>query len=400
VLAADATRALSIVQQISEQGYDLLAFARDFLALLRDLVVAKIVAEPGPMLDLADEERADVLSIARGADASDLERLFIAWSRTVDEVARAREPRWVLEMALVRIAHRPALVPVEELLGRLAELERRLLAGSGGTDPRTPPRGAPPAPSRPGGASGSSAPVRTASASPTATGATSSNAAPVAPIGPRASAARFEIVRSASAPATALAEASMTTAPAPVTPAPPSPKWLENVRVRGAQSGVPAEATPSPTAAPTPAPRVDLLDVRAAEAHLDAWATVLAALEGAPLAILEQGVPLEVSEKKISLAFETNSFYARKVSATDVQEAVRRAAQRALALAEPPAFELVTGSLPERVPSIAQRREAQRQAERAAKLDAARSHPLVRRFLSIVGGELRKIELPGDIPSS
>ncbi|MBL8685450.1 MAG: DNA polymerase III subunit gamma/tau [Myxococcales bacterium] len=422
VLAADPTKALSIVQQVTDQGYDLHAFARDFLSLWRDLVVARIVHEPGSMLDLADEERADVLAIAKSADAADLERLFLAWSRTVDDVARAREPRWVLEMALVRLAHRPALVPVDELIARLVDLERKLGSGSAGSDPKAaPPRGGFTGPQRPGGGSTSTSaanPHPTAHPAPHGAGPNGPNvprasAQPTAPTQSSAPPApgRFEVVRGGVVGATAAAmvtpvapvAAPASAPPAPTPSAPPAPKWLENVRARGNQPQRPSTDESANNAAPEPAPpppRVDLLDVRPAEANVDVWASVLAVLEGAPLAILEQGVPLEVSAKKVSLAFEANSFYARKVSATDVQEAVRRAAQKAFATDEPPVFELVTGALPEKVPTIAHRKELQRQAERAAKIEAARTHPFVKRFLSLVGGDVRKIELPGDIPNT
>lgn len=415
VLRGEATRALSIVQQVSDQGYDLSAFSRDFLALWRDLVVARIVPEPGAMLDLADEEREDVLSIAKSAEPSDLERLFAAWSRTVDEVARAREPRWVLEMSLVRLSHRPALVPVDELIARLHELERRLGAG-GGSDPKGPPRGAPPTPSRPGSGSFNASP---ATGAPTA----SAHGAPVSsgPSGgaaPRASAAptnssgplnaqgkpRFEILRSASQ--AALAEqpepvAQPRPAPAPASSG-PAPKWLENVRTRASQPAAPPQASATDESAIVAAPvaaRPDLMDVSAAEPNVDRWAQLLSMIEAAPVLILEHAVPMEISERKVILAFENNSFYARKVSAPDVQEAIKRAAQKMLATSDPPVFELLTGALPDKLPTIAARKEAIRQAERASKIEAARTHPLVSRFLSLVGGEIRKIELPGDIPS-
>ena len=42
------------------QGYDTAHVARDLLALLRDLVVAKVCKEPATLLDLADEEVRDV----------------------------------------------------------------------------------------------------------------------------------------------------------------------------------------------------------------------------------------------------------------------------------------------------------------------------------------------------
>jgi hypothetical protein len=52
-----------------------------------------------------------VIAIATAHDPADLERLFTAWAKVTEDVARAREPRWVLEMAAVRLAHRPRSSP-------------------------------------------------------------------------------------------------------------------------------------------------------------------------------------------------------------------------------------------------------------------------------------------------
>jgi hypothetical protein len=92
------------------------------------------------MLDLADEEARDVVALAARADVDDLSRLFQGFSRAFDEIVRSGQPRTALEMALVRLARRPPLLPLDELLSRLGDLEKRL----GGQPPPGPaPRGGP-----------------------------------------------------------------------------------------------------------------------------------------------------------------------------------------------------------------------------------------------------------------
>src|SRR5688572_13873694 len=60
LVAGDASRCLSIVADLANQGYDIAHVARDLLALLRNLVVAKVVKQPDSLLDLPDEEARDV----------------------------------------------------------------------------------------------------------------------------------------------------------------------------------------------------------------------------------------------------------------------------------------------------------------------------------------------------
>ncbi|HEX2871333.1 MAG TPA: DNA polymerase III subunit gamma/tau [Polyangiaceae bacterium] len=138
----DAARSLSIVADLANQGYDIGHVARDLLTLLRNLVVAKVVKEPEGLLDLPDEEAADVKQLAAGADADDLNRLYHGFSQGFDEVVKSERPRMALEMLLVRMARRPPLLPIDDFVARLAALERRL-SGGGGAPQQTQQRPAP-----------------------------------------------------------------------------------------------------------------------------------------------------------------------------------------------------------------------------------------------------------------
>jgi DNA polymerase III subunit gamma/tau len=163
VVDGQTTESLTIVDQISQQGFDLAHVSRDFLELLRDLVVAKVCSDSGDLLDLPDEEQRDVRMLAERANADDLLRLYHGFSAGFDDVSRGANPRGALEMLLVRLCRRPPLVPLDDLVARLAAMERRLgpgsASGSGspmapgaaGGSPRRPPTSmspasAPPAP--------------------------------------------------------------------------------------------------------------------------------------------------------------------------------------------------------------------------------------------------------------
>jgi DNA polymerase-3 subunit gamma/tau len=157
LVGGDGAGCLGVVERLAQQGFDVVHVARDLLRHLRNLVVAKTcdaappslgralakgAGVPGPslreMLDLADEEVRDVVALASGADADDLSRCFQGFSSAFDDIARSAQPRMALEMALVRLARRPPLLPLDELLSRVGDLERRL----GGAPPAGPlPRG-------------------------------------------------------------------------------------------------------------------------------------------------------------------------------------------------------------------------------------------------------------------
>jgi DNA polymerase-3 subunit gamma/tau len=137
LVTGNAPQALNVVDQIANQGFDIAHVTKDVLRHLRNLVVAKVCGPAGrDLLDLADEELADVNTLAQSADGDDLLRLFQGFSKSYDEIVRSTHPRTVLEMSLVRLARRPPLLPLDDLLTRLGELERRLAAGAPPPAPR------------------------------------------------------------------------------------------------------------------------------------------------------------------------------------------------------------------------------------------------------------------------
>ncbi|MFZ5892599.1 MAG: DNA polymerase III subunit gamma/tau [Myxococcota bacterium] len=126
LVAGDAARCLEVVADLANMGQDIPHVARDLLSLLRDLVVAKVSADPARLLDLPDSEAEDVKRLAKEADQDDLLRLHHGFAQAYDDVVKSGQPRAALEMLLVRLARRPALIPLDTLMQRLERLERRL----------------------------------------------------------------------------------------------------------------------------------------------------------------------------------------------------------------------------------------------------------------------------------
>jgi len=136
---------LKLIEALAEEGFDIVHLARDLLTLFRDLVVAKIAPDQANLIDRTAEEQAELRAVAAPLSEQDLIRVHQAFARSFDEVARSVDPRAGLEMLLVRVSLRPDLLPVDELLHRLAHLERRFVGevssrrASGPEDRRSPP---------------------------------------------------------------------------------------------------------------------------------------------------------------------------------------------------------------------------------------------------------------------
>jgi DNA polymerase-3 subunit gamma/tau len=131
VVAAIATQnpaeALKVVSELVSRGQDLRSFCRDLLEHLRDLLVAKIAsADADALLDLALMPAKDLQKQANDFSESDLTRFFHSLSETETKMREALQPRYVLEVGLVKLTEMRRLVAFEKILERLSNLESAL----------------------------------------------------------------------------------------------------------------------------------------------------------------------------------------------------------------------------------------------------------------------------------
>ncbi|HEU4639782.1 MAG TPA: DNA polymerase III subunit gamma/tau, partial [Candidatus Binatia bacterium] len=138
IIAGDCKRCLELVTQAAEQGRDLTRLSKDLVEHFRNLLVAQLCGQKKPK-DLADQERAELLDlpdqevIALGSQAANVSidtllDYFELMAAGEDEIARAANPRFILETLLVRLAMLPKTLPVSQLIERLTQLETRLVS--------------------------------------------------------------------------------------------------------------------------------------------------------------------------------------------------------------------------------------------------------------------------------
>jgi DNA polymerase III subunit gamma/tau len=378
LVGGDAAACLGVVERLASQGFDLPHVARDVLQHLRNLVVAKVSAGrpavaandatlTGPvlreLLDLADEEISEVVELASRAEVDDLSRLFQGFSRAFDEIVRSAQPRTALEMALVRLARRPPLLPLDELLARVGDLERRL--GGGAPSPGPAPRGGG------GGGGGRSVPSAPASIHTPSGGARTHGA----------------LALVAALPAVAPVQ------PAPAQPLPRPPP----------QAIVPAAYAPA--AAPASAPASDPAALRSVTApppdvtpEMSAWRAVIARLREtqAPFAsFFEYALPLEITPSRVVIGFEGSAaFQAARAREPEAMEALTRAVRTHFGAPT----QVVLETSPRAAPgtrTLASVEAAQRMADLAAARAAVEAHPLVQEAIRVFGASVCDVKLPG-----
>jgi DNA polymerase-3 subunit gamma/tau len=132
VAREDAPALFELAGRAVESGYDLRLVVRELARLTRDLLVLTI--DPSRISDpeiAADAERQALLDLSRRFSGEDLMRAFDVLTKAEYEIRSAMQPRYHLEMALLRWLHLRKLVPLTDLIEQMK--------GGGPVSPTFPP---------------------------------------------------------------------------------------------------------------------------------------------------------------------------------------------------------------------------------------------------------------------
>jgi DNA polymerase-3 subunit gamma/tau len=113
----NAPAAFELTGRAVEMGYDLRAVCRELSRTVRDLLVLSV--DPSRIADaeIAGEgERDRLLALVKRFSREDLLRAFDLLARAEVDIRSAAQPRYHLEMALLRWIHLRKLLPIEELI--------------------------------------------------------------------------------------------------------------------------------------------------------------------------------------------------------------------------------------------------------------------------------------------
>ena len=143
IIGSDGKRCLELVAQAAEQGRDFTRLAKDLVEHFRNLMVARLCAqkkqknladaERSELLDLPDQEVVALTSQAAKVPIETLLDYLELVSAGEDEVARAANPRFLLETLLMRLTMLTKTLPISQLIERLTVLEKRLVSEAQGT---------------------------------------------------------------------------------------------------------------------------------------------------------------------------------------------------------------------------------------------------------------------------
>jgi DNA polymerase-3 subunit gamma/tau len=425
MLTGDGAKVFEATAQVAERGLDLLHFGRQLTELLRDLVVLRICGPETELVAMVEEERRRASALAQATEPLELQRAFHATSLLIDEIAKSQQPRIALEMGLIRVATRPPLRAITEVLGRIEGM-----GGKGGSGPAGGVVGGGGGPGAGGGGasrSGGGARAAEASSPSTATGPGASASASASSSGsvPSPSSAgmieagsfdggfedgsfdapAFDALAPATPAPTARAESSSRPSAAPVfkTPDFSAPDFkAPDFKAPGlspaplSPSAAPETRTPAPDvrAAAAAAPRRAAPPAASAEA-MARWETIVFALtETRPAlgAVLQHAVPVEISAARIVIAFPRGSFYARQADSADAKSALADIAERVLS-ARPNIDVTMRDEVDATSSTLARIEEERLKARHEATRKKALNHPIVVEALQLFDAGLKHVEV-------
>ncbi len=149
ISAGNAAQVLEQVARLAAEGYELGHFAGEFTRFLRNLMVAKACGAASPLVQVPQEERQILADLSQLFGEEDLTRFFQILLRTESELRYSLDPRFHLELALVKLVHARKLASLESVLAELGGVskspasERATPAPARGPSPKAQFSGAP-----------------------------------------------------------------------------------------------------------------------------------------------------------------------------------------------------------------------------------------------------------------
>jgi DNA polymerase-3 subunit gamma/tau len=122
----EAGALVRIVDEVVSRGYDLRNFCREMMVHIRALLVVKIAGFDAELVQLPESEAGNLKRLGEHFSEQDLLRFFSILTKTEQDIRNSSQPRFQLEIGLVKLAQARRLFLLEEALGRIEALESRL----------------------------------------------------------------------------------------------------------------------------------------------------------------------------------------------------------------------------------------------------------------------------------
>jgi len=156
VAQRDGAGLLALVNELVQYGHDLAGFGSELLRWFRSLLVYKISGDASFLTDLPGSYVEAIRQLSSRFSLEELQQHCSLLCQMCEEMRRSPYPRYLLEVAAIRLTCIPSVVSLAEVLDRLRRLERGEVAApaDAGAAQETLDYTSPPAASVPSGVEG------------------------------------------------------------------------------------------------------------------------------------------------------------------------------------------------------------------------------------------------------
>jgi DNA polymerase-3 subunit gamma/tau len=137
---SDPRRMLEMVDELERNGHNLQHFSRELARYFRNLLVARIAGSDTRLIAASAAERDRLAETAARFSEEDLTRYLHLSLELFRDLQFSLQPRFHLEIGLVRLVHAGRLLPIEQALAELGGSESRPAPPAARPSPPPPPR--------------------------------------------------------------------------------------------------------------------------------------------------------------------------------------------------------------------------------------------------------------------
>jgi DNA polymerase-3 subunit gamma/tau len=150
LVESDSRRMLEVVDELERNGHNLQHFSRELARYFRNLLVIRISGAASRLVAVSAQQREKLAKIAAGFSEEDLTRYLQLSLDLFRDLQFSLQPRFHLEIGLVRLVQAGRLLPIEQALAQLGGSSPRPAAEQRPAPPAAAPATSPAPPQRTG----------------------------------------------------------------------------------------------------------------------------------------------------------------------------------------------------------------------------------------------------------
>jgi DNA polymerase-3 subunit gamma/tau len=139
ILSGDIDRTLSTVKELTEKGYDLRALVKELVEHCRNIAMVKIIQKPDEFLEFSDDEISRLQTQSSRVNLEELTLLLTELLKLEKEMKSATNPRYALELGLLRTSFIKGMTSINEILQKLDKADMKDVSPERKTEKKATP---------------------------------------------------------------------------------------------------------------------------------------------------------------------------------------------------------------------------------------------------------------------